>query len=188
MKVRQSSLVLSLCVKKANLHTALSWFKDHFLRCNDRTALVKTWLPAQYTGPTTWVDELVYNRALTLVHTLSLPSFYLVSLAGPLFSICRAAQRRARSFLISTSRPMNASACTKSHSGVYTRCRTTCCRRATRSWRKTARRSLRVRPLSYLFSLLNRRSDDLVTASGNRDQADKVTSCALPRADGDANA
>jgi len=48
---------------------ALSWFKDHFLRCNDRTALVKTWLPAQYTGPTTWVDELVYNRALTLSRT-----------------------------------------------------------------------------------------------------------------------
>jgi hypothetical protein len=51
---------------------ALSWFKDHFLRCNDRAALVKTWLPAQYTGPSTWVDELVYNRALTLVHISSL--------------------------------------------------------------------------------------------------------------------
>jgi serine/threonine-protein kinase ULK2 len=50
---------------------ALVWFKDHFLRCNDRAALVKTWLPAQYTGPTTWVDELVYNRALTLVRTFS---------------------------------------------------------------------------------------------------------------------
>jgi hypothetical protein len=54
---------------------ALGWFKDHFLRCNDRAALVKTWLPAQYTGPTTWVDELVYNRALTLVRTLS-PSLH----------------------------------------------------------------------------------------------------------------
>jgi len=49
---------------------ALSWFKDHFIRCNDRAALVKTWLPAQYTGPSTWVDELVYNRALTPVHHL----------------------------------------------------------------------------------------------------------------------
>ncbi|KAN0114315.1 Protein kinase-like domain containing protein [Russula decolorans] len=48
---------------------ALTWFKDHFLRCNDRAALVKTWLPAQYTGPSTWVDELVYNRALTLSRT-----------------------------------------------------------------------------------------------------------------------
>jgi serine/threonine-protein kinase ULK2 len=53
--------------------SALVWFKDHFLRCNDRAALVKTWLPAQYTGPTTWVDELVYNRALTLVRTLPFP-------------------------------------------------------------------------------------------------------------------
>ncbi|KAI0043068.1 Pkinase-domain-containing protein [Auriscalpium vulgare] len=48
---------------------ALMWFKEHFLKCNDRTALVKTWLPAQYTGPSTWVDELVYNRALTLSRT-----------------------------------------------------------------------------------------------------------------------
>ncbi|KAI9507093.1 kinase-like protein [Russula earlei] len=48
---------------------ALSWFKDHFIRCNDRAALVKTWLPAQFTGPSTWVDELVYNRALTLSRT-----------------------------------------------------------------------------------------------------------------------
>lgn len=59
--------------------TALSWFKDHFLRCNDRTALVKTWLPAQYTGPSTWVDELVYNRALTLVRMLFLRSLSLTS-------------------------------------------------------------------------------------------------------------
>ncbi|KAH9053166.1 kinase-like protein [Lactarius vividus] len=48
---------------------ALGWFKDLFLRCHDRAALVKTWLPAQYTGPSTWVDELVYNRALTLSRT-----------------------------------------------------------------------------------------------------------------------
>ncbi|KAI0318208.1 kinase-like protein [Amylostereum chailletii] len=48
---------------------ALDWFRDHFMKCNNRTALVKTWLPAQYSGPTTWVDELVYNRALTLSRT-----------------------------------------------------------------------------------------------------------------------
>jgi serine/threonine-protein kinase ULK/ATG1 len=54
---------------------ALSWFKDHFLRCNDRAALVKTWLPAQYAGPSTWVDELVYNRALTLVRISHHPFF-----------------------------------------------------------------------------------------------------------------
>ena len=159
MKVRWSSLVPSLWAmkgKNSNLHAALSWFKDHFLRCNDRTALVKTWLPAQYTGPTTWVDELVYNRALTLVHTPSIPSFYFLSLPVSPFSTCRAAQRRARSFLTSTSRPMSASACTKSRSGVYTRCRTTCFRRAIRSWRRTARRSPRVRSLPYLFSFSRR--------------------------------
>jgi len=39
-----------------------------------------------------------------------------------------------------------------------------------------------------LFSSLKRRANDLVTEIGNRDQADKATSCALPCADGDANA
>lgn len=69
----EGALVVSCMLVKAkgsNLHVALSWFKDHFIRCNDRAALVKTWLPAQYTGPSTWVDELVYNRALTPVHHL----------------------------------------------------------------------------------------------------------------------
>lgn len=147
-----------------NFHAALSWFKEHFFRCNDRTALVKTWLPAQYTGPTTWVDELVYNRALTLVHILSFPSFYLLSLAGPLFAPCRAARRRGRSFSISTSRPMSASACTRSRSGVYTRCRTTCCRRAIRSWRRTARRSPRVRTrFPRLLLLFSRRRTGVLT-------------------------
>jgi hypothetical protein len=65
---------------------ALSWFKDHFLRCNDRAALVKTWLPAQYTGPSTWVDELVYNRALTLVRISFLLSHPLTSSTSHLFS------------------------------------------------------------------------------------------------------
>ncbi len=101
---------------------ALIWFKDHFLRCNDRAALVKTWLPAQYTGPSTWVDELVYNRALTLVRIPSLPS---PSTSSADFSF------------LSTSRPMNASAYTKSRCGVYMRCRMTYYRRAIRSWRRT---------------------------------------------------
>ncbi|KAJ7700359.1 Pkinase-domain-containing protein [Mycena rosella] len=48
---------------------ALSWFKDHFLKCNDRAALVKTWLPAQYDGPKSWLDQLVYDRALVLSRT-----------------------------------------------------------------------------------------------------------------------
>ncbi|KAJ3782000.1 other/ULK/ULK protein kinase [Lentinula aff. detonsa] len=48
---------------------ALSWFKDHFIKCNDRAALVKTWLPAQYDGPKSWLDQLVYDRALLLSRT-----------------------------------------------------------------------------------------------------------------------
>ena len=46
---------------------ALCWFKDHFMKCNDRAALVKTWLPVQYDGPKSWLDQLVYDRALVLV-------------------------------------------------------------------------------------------------------------------------
>ena len=46
---------------------ALNWFKDHFIKCNDRAALVKTWLPVTYDGPKTWLDQLVYDRALVLV-------------------------------------------------------------------------------------------------------------------------
>jgi serine/threonine-protein kinase ULK/ATG1 len=46
---------------------ALNWFKEHFMKYNDRAALVKTWLPAQYDGPKAWLDQLVYDRALVLV-------------------------------------------------------------------------------------------------------------------------
>ncbi|KAI8989164.1 kinase-like protein [Trametes punicea] len=48
---------------------ALSWFKEHFIKYHDRAALVKTWLPAQYTGPPTFLDQLVYDRALLLSRT-----------------------------------------------------------------------------------------------------------------------
>jgi len=46
---------------------ALNWFKDHFIKCNDRAALVKTWLPVTYDGPKTWLDQLVYDHALIQV-------------------------------------------------------------------------------------------------------------------------
>jgi len=46
---------------------ALSWFKEHFIKCSERAALVKTWLPAQYDGPKIYLDQLVYDRALLLV-------------------------------------------------------------------------------------------------------------------------
>ncbi|TFK28311.1 other/ULK/ULK protein kinase [Coprinopsis marcescibilis] len=48
---------------------ALTWFKDHFIKCNDRAELVKTWLPAQFDGPKAWLDQLVYDRALMLSRT-----------------------------------------------------------------------------------------------------------------------
>ena len=52
-------------------YVALSWYKDHFIKCHDRAALVKTWLPAQYEGPPTFLDQLVYDRALLLVRDTS---------------------------------------------------------------------------------------------------------------------
>lgn len=48
---------------------ALSWFKEHFIKCSDRAALVKTWLPVQYDGPKIYLDQLVYDRALLLSRT-----------------------------------------------------------------------------------------------------------------------
>ena len=41
-----------------------------FIRCHDRAALVKTWLPTQYSGPPTFIDQLVYDHALQLVSFL----------------------------------------------------------------------------------------------------------------------
>ncbi|KAJ7030642.1 other/ULK/ULK protein kinase [Mycena alexandri] len=48
---------------------ALSWFTGQFRKCYDRATLVKTWLPAQYDGPKSWLDQLVYDRALVLSRT-----------------------------------------------------------------------------------------------------------------------
>ncbi|KAF7293085.1 Other ulk ulk protein kinase [Mycena indigotica] len=45
---------------------ALSWFTDQFQKCYDRATLVKTWLPATYDGAKSWLDQLVYDRALVL--------------------------------------------------------------------------------------------------------------------------
>ncbi|KAF8624651.1 hypothetical protein AX17_006982 [Amanita inopinata Kibby_2008] len=56
-------------VVSEGFHVALSWFKEHFIKCNDRAELVKTWLPAQYEGPKSWLDQLVYDRALLLSRT-----------------------------------------------------------------------------------------------------------------------
>ncbi|KAF8573810.1 Pkinase-domain-containing protein [Ramaria rubella] len=49
---------------------ALMWFKDNFIKCNDRAALVKTWLPVEFeTEDCAWLDQLVYDRALQLSRT-----------------------------------------------------------------------------------------------------------------------
>ncbi|KAJ7050177.1 kinase-like protein [Mycena amicta] len=48
---------------------ALSWFTDQFQKCYDRATLVKTWLPATYDGAKSWLDQLVYDRALVLSRT-----------------------------------------------------------------------------------------------------------------------
>ncbi|CAL1709962.1 unnamed protein product [Somion occarium] len=48
---------------------ALTWFKDQFIKCHERATLVKTWLPAQYSGPPAFLDQLVYDRALQLSRT-----------------------------------------------------------------------------------------------------------------------
>ena len=53
------------CLKQ--VRAALNWFKEHFIKCNERATLVKTWLPATYDGPKSWLDQLVYDRALVLV-------------------------------------------------------------------------------------------------------------------------
>ncbi|EEB99398.1 hypothetical protein MPER_00933 [Moniliophthora perniciosa FA553] len=55
------------------IQTEISFFDlvqgPNFIKCNDRAALVKTWLPAQYDGPKSWLDQLVYDRALLLSRT-----------------------------------------------------------------------------------------------------------------------
>lgn len=61
------SELLVISISRSSSTIALSWFKDHFIKCNERAALVKTWLPAQYDGPKSWLDQLVYDRALLLV-------------------------------------------------------------------------------------------------------------------------
>ncbi|KAG9310154.1 kinase-like protein [Chiua virens] len=53
----------------AGFDDALAWFKEQFIKCNDRAALVKTWLPVQYDGPKTYLDQLIYDRALLLSRT-----------------------------------------------------------------------------------------------------------------------
>ncbi|KAL5520781.1 ATG1 [Sanghuangporus sanghuang] len=45
---------------------ALTWFSTHFLKCNDRVQLVRTWLPETTIEGPSWLGQLVYDRALQL--------------------------------------------------------------------------------------------------------------------------
>jgi hypothetical protein len=60
------------------LGLALAWFKEQFIKCNDRAALVKTWLPVQYDGPKIYLDQLIYDRALMLVSGALYPFSFLI--------------------------------------------------------------------------------------------------------------
>lgn len=62
---------LKMFINNTFFASALNWFKEHFIKCNDRAALVKTWLPVTYDGPKSWLDQLVYDRALVLVSSAS---------------------------------------------------------------------------------------------------------------------
>ncbi|EJD01812.1 kinase-like protein [Fomitiporia mediterranea MF3/22] len=45
---------------------ALNWFSTHFVKCSDRVALVRTWLPETAMEGPSWLGQLVYDRALQL--------------------------------------------------------------------------------------------------------------------------
>lgn len=66
LRMRQPDCELTV---SEGFNDALFWFKDQFIKCNDRTGLVKTWLPVQYDGPETCLEQLVYDRALSLSRT-----------------------------------------------------------------------------------------------------------------------
>lgn len=125
---------------------ALSWFKDHFMKCNDRAALVKTWLPIQYDGPKSWLDQLVYDRALVLVGPRLLyrqPTYAPASRAEQLLGRSSSTKRRAQT---------NARSCMKNPCGAFTHYKTTCCRRAIHSWMRIGKPSVPVRCLALSLS------------------------------------
>lgn len=39
------------------------------MKCDGRVLLVKTWLPTQYAGAPHYLDQMIYDHALTLVST-----------------------------------------------------------------------------------------------------------------------
>lgn len=70
------------------------------MKCNERAALVKTWLPAQYDGPKAWLDQLVYDRALVLVRIEAF--FVLCQTRSKLFIVENSSTERASRSSISS--------------------------------------------------------------------------------------
>ncbi|KZP16179.1 hypothetical protein FIBSPDRAFT_749196 [Athelia psychrophila] len=56
-------------VPSEGFNDALARSKNHFVKCNERAARVKTWLPASKDQSKSWLDQLVYGRALMLSRT-----------------------------------------------------------------------------------------------------------------------
>jgi len=131
---------LEIFTNNVVLHLALNWFKEHFIKCNDRAALVKTWLPVTYDGPKSWLDQLVYDRALVLVSSASLKAS-----RRPLNITNRVGQQHAKSSSIRCRRRTSARSYTRSPYGVYMPSKIICCKPGTLSWMRIGKQSRHVR-------------------------------------------
>ena len=73
---------------------ALTWFSTHFLKCNDRVQLVRSWLPETTIDGPSWLGQLVYDRALQLV---CLPPLFLLN-SYQVFTVCLFSPARLRTW------------------------------------------------------------------------------------------
>lgn len=150
---------------------ALNWFKNHFVKCNQRAAMVKTWLPAPQDGPKSWLDQLVYDRALTLVRTIVLCTLFFCLH----FFLSRRAERLpAKNSLIKLRAQMSVRNCTKNPFGVSMLSKTISYKRVTLSLTKIVPPSLSV-CLSFYSVFPSKFSHEFL-----RDQTNEIASCAMP--------
>ena len=105
---------------------------ERFIKCNDRAELVRTWLPMQYEGPKSWLDQLVYDYRYVV-----LPAFPLNPCQTQY--VVRVEQQLVKNCLIKPHHQTNARSSTKSRCGSSTPCKTTSCKLETPSWMKIAR-------------------------------------------------
>ena len=103
------------------------------MKCNDRASLVKTWLPTQYSGAPHYLDQMIYDHALTLVSSWE---WKFVTSDQRLTFRFRAEVLQERNFWIKLRARTNVRSCTRSHYGACMRCRTTYYRRTTHSCRR----------------------------------------------------